>query len=74
MIFIYKSFIVSQFVEIKFDKFEILIIKMIMIPFGGLFVGGFTKTCTSAVEDCSESSVTLSTNVYIPSSKFDNCK
>jgi len=42
------------------------------IPTGGLFVGGFTKTCTSAEEDCPEVSVTFRTNVYIPSSRFDN--
>lgn len=42
------------------------------IPTGGLFVGGFTKTWTSAEEDCPELSVTFRTNVYIPSSKFDS--
>ena len=42
------------------------------IPTGGLFVGGFTKTCTSAEEDCPEVSVTFRMNVYIPSSKFDS--
>lgn len=42
------------------------------IPAGGLFVGGFTKTWTSAEEDCPEVSVTLRTNVYIPSSKFES--
>lgn len=35
-------------------------------------MGGFTKTCTSAEEDCPEVSVTFRTNVYIPSSKFDS--
>jgi len=42
------------------------------IPTGGLFVGGFTKTWTSAEEDCPELSVTFRTNVYIPSSKFES--
>jgi hypothetical protein len=44
------------------------------IPTGGLFVGGFTKTWTSAEEDCPEVSVTLRTNVYIPSSKFESSR
>lgn len=39
---------------------------------GGVLVGGLTNTCTSAVDDWPDESVTFSTNVYTPSDKFDN--